>query len=112
MTKSKLAIASFVLPFVHIMLPFLFILFMIIFRNPTGSTNINTGGFILISTIAFVGTWWISGLALILGIVALVKIKRHNLEGKGFAITGIIMGSAFLLLPIIVIIVYLAVRVS
>lgn len=44
--------------------------------------------------------YWLFGLipvlAIIFGIVALHRIKTHNQKGKGFAITGLILGILFI----------------
>jgi len=87
MVKSKLAIFSFVcslVPFVT----FLFILF-------SGIMNLIISWSIIIFNI----------IAFITSIISLVKIKKYNLEGTGYAIAALIISGIILLILAILIIV-------
>ncbi|MEK7552534.1 MAG: DUF4190 domain-containing protein [Patescibacteria group bacterium] len=96
MKKSKLAIASFVLSLLPIILPVL-LLFWTLVNSP--ETPIKAIGVLLILffyTSFF--TFWFSVLAIILGIIALVKIKRNNLGGKWLVITNMIISVAVVII--------------
>ena len=91
MKKSRLAIASFVLsliPIISFMLPIL--LTRIITTNNTQLSKIIDFTFYII--LDFISLTFLFLIAsIILGIVALIKIKRNKLKGRGFAIAGIII---------------------
>ena len=89
MKKSKLAIASFVLSFIPIVIPILIILGVLIFGRPDGAIisigRLFTAGSYLLF-MSFLGIFWFEIIPIILGIIALVKIKKNQLEGKGLAV--------------------------
>lgn len=113
--RSKLAVSSLVLSLIPILGA---IWFMVSVAGPTTvidgdgvATTVNLldgpngfGGALILSLVySLLITFWIGILAIIFGIVALVKIKKYDLEGKWLAISGIIVS----LLPVVIWIVYL-----
>ncbi len=82
MKKSKLAIASFVLSLLPIIIP----IFMLI---GVGIGSLRIFGYVFFYT--FFVTFWFSILSIILGVIALIKIKRNNLGGKWLAIAGVVI---------------------
>ena len=82
MKKSKLAIASFILSLLPIIIPILILGAVVI----DDAFNPSTGQ---VFSYVFFLTFGFAILAVILGIIALVKIKKNNFGGKWFAITGI-----------------------
>ena len=106
MEKSKSAIWSFILSLIPMIWPIWYILrrigkpTTIIMSDGTQTTVqlYNTlpkiiSAFAGVVVLTSVITFWIGIIAIILGIVALIKIKKYNLRGKWFAIAGIIIGS-------------------
>ncbi len=123
MKKSKLAIASFILSFMPIIVPFLLLLDTVITFpgtpigtvepleivdgeivgggeiKDTGETASLKGitisglfasfGYILFGLLPFTSLFLV--ISIILGTIALIKVKRNNVEGKWFAIAGIAM---------------------
>jgi hypothetical protein len=89
--KSKLAITSFVLSLISFLDPFL-----LYFLNSPGNNKFliylsNTLGGTILSAIA------IPILSIILATISLVQIRRNrDLEGKGYAISAIIIDVLFL----------------
>lgn len=69
-------------------------------RNGGNFVN-NFIGVLFLSSIV---TFWIGIIAIILGIVALVTIRKHNLEGKRYAIAGIVVGLTPAIIGIVVLI--------
>ena len=104
MKKSKLAIASFVLSFIPIVIPLLVILGVMIFGRPPGSTisigRLFTAGSYLLF-MSFLGTFWFEIIPIILGIIALVKIKKNQLEGKGLAVAGIVISALSIIIVLV-----------
>ncbi len=94
MKKSKLAIVSFVLSLIPIVIPILLVLQTLIFSRPPGATA-KIGRVVALFGITFFYTtfvtFWLAILSIILGIAALIKIKKNNLEGRWFAIVGMIL---------------------
>ena len=141
MKKSKLAIASFILAFMPIIIPLLFLLWMLItalvIPVQTGETPIQTvepleivdekvvggegikdidkttvpiaditisrifGGFAFIFFGSLIFTSLFSIVAIVLGIIALIKIKRSNREGRWLAIAGIAISIIFIIMLIV-----------
>ena len=59
-------------------------------------------GWNVMAIVAFIASFFISILGIILGFVALSQIKRTGEKGRGLAIAGIIIGFVSLILGIIV----------
>ncbi len=104
--KSKLAIASFVLSLVPLVLPTYYAL-KIIARPPGG------GGLLIMPTgpvwafiITFIGStpvaFWFSLLSVVLGIIALVKIKKNQIGGRWLAILGIVISVIIAMIMIVI----------
>ncbi|MBI2451744.1 DUF4190 domain-containing protein [Candidatus Pacearchaeota archaeon] len=102
--RSKLAIVSFILGLLPI-LTFLLIWLLALASN----SDINTPGKVL-GLMAFFGLIPLLGpgpiVGLILGIVALKRIKKQGMEGRKLAIIGIVINSVFLLIFIFLMIIF------
>lgn len=116
MKKSKLAIASFILSLIPIIVAIKLVWTV---SGPTtvtigdGTQVVNLldgwnifGAFILAFIYSSIMTFWVGIFAIILGIIALVKVKRNNLKGKGFAVAGIVIS----LIPAIFWVIYFIVN--
>ena len=101
--KSKLAIASFVLSLIPVTVAITLAVSLSGFTNVTmgdgtqttvrllkGSTILSA--FKLAFVYSSIMTFWIGILAVVLGIVALIKIKGNNFRGKWLAIAGMVIG--------------------
>ena len=96
MRKSRLAIVSFILSLLLTFVPSYSILGRVIVY---GTFNLPFGyGFINIELLTF----GFAILAIVLGIIALIKIKRNNLEGKWLAVTGIVVSVILIVVAMIV----------
>ncbi|MFH1170222.1 MAG: DUF4190 domain-containing protein [Candidatus Vogelbacteria bacterium] len=96
MKKSKLAVASFVLSLIPIIIPVLLSLIPLILAGQLSSFFF----FVYFSVTIFV-TFWLAIPAIALGIIALIKIKRNNnIGGKWLAIAGIIISVALVIFVI------------
>jgi|SRR3989344_4471299 len=104
--KSKLAITSFILS----LIPIVFLLFFFIIRTLSLGESIYLGLLWIIDALFFFSVFWIliSIFSFVLGIISLSKIKKENLDGKGFAVAGIFISSVILIIIIafIIILVY------
>ena len=105
MPKSKLAIASFILSLMPTIIPILFILKALTIGRPEGATIsierlFSVGGMILVLAIAGLSFLYI--ISIILGVIALVKIRTNQLEGKWFAIAGIFISIGVLMFGLII----------
>ena len=101
MKKSKLAITSFVLSLMPIVIPF-FGMFLAIISRLEEATSVNLGAFLYLPFIALFITWWFSVISIILGIIAILKIKKYHLGGKGLAIAGIILSAIVVVVVLVV----------
>ena len=98
--KSKLAIASFVLSLIPIIAYILFLLSAII--TPADTKLFKIIELIQIILLGFIYlSYYILIASIVLGIIALVKIRNNNLGGKWLAIIGIILSTIFVLTFII-----------
>src|SRR3989344_8964781 len=125
MIKSKLAVWSFVLSLLPIVIPIIFLFWTLVNLQGNSITVENKGitvegqtkeigdvvsfsiidlgvsGILSVFAYIFLGfavfTSLFSIVAIVLGIIGLIKIKKNNLEGKWLAVTGIIVGSICLI---------------
>ena len=114
MKKSKLAIVTFIFSIVPIVLPLLILLVGLIL----GIIWRNRGDFELLfySSVAvlfvlhlFKFLWLILAiiiLAIVLGVIAVIRINRYNLGGKRLAIASIVINIIYLLIVIVMILIF------
>ncbi|MFF1633118.1 DUF4190 domain-containing protein [Leifsonia sp. NPDC058248] len=69
-------------------------------------------GYNTMAIVAFILSFFISLVGVILGFVALSQIKKTGEQGRGFAIAGIIIGFAEIVLGIIITIIFIAIAAS
>ena len=85
MRKSKLAIVSFILSMIQIVIPILIVIRDLIIEG--SMHNLSKVEYLLFYLMS--SAYFLAPIAIILGIVALVEIKKKSLEGKWLAIAGI-----------------------
>lgn len=72
-----------------------------VFNTPSNTTG-DSSRFNVMSIVAFVFAFVFSPVGIILGIIALVQIRRTGQRGHGLALAAVILGVVFLLIGIIV----------
>ena len=95
--KSKLAITSFILSLTPIIITVFILLGLMIIGpgTPSPSRIIATFFFAFFGFLPFYSLFLIA--SIVLGIIALKKIKKSNLEGRRFAIVGISLSALFII---------------
>lgn len=80
------------------------------YAQPTGGTDGVAVAALVIGILSLLTSWFVLGglggiIALVLGLVALGRIKRNRSGGRGMAITGIVTGALSIVVAIIVVVI-------
>ncbi len=99
--RSRLAVSSFIWSLLPIILPVTIVLIALIFTdfmNDIGTDHfVSFLGIVAYYSFVIIGIWS-SILSIILGVIALFRIKKNNLDGKYFAIGGIVISLIMLVI--------------